>query len=155
MPYGDKIKSVLIGSGVITRVTNKTSHSSQPFYHFRRPDDLAAALPTFNIWDRLTIGAISVQKSCPLDPAICRKSSEPYLDVLGTCDDHWNLAQRQMMLQAGQYVGLQVGNVYSKVKGRPLKTTILEMWRLVHDFRILLQPWGLQVCALVSQGGCR
>jgi hypothetical protein len=50
-----------------------------------------------------------------------------------------------MMVQAGQYVGLQVGNVYSKVKGRPLKTTILEMWRLVHDFRILLQPWGLQV----------
>jgi hypothetical protein len=145
VPYGDKIKSVLIGSGAITRVTNKTSPSSHPLYHFGRSQDLTAPIPTFNIRDRLTIGAISVQNSCPLDPARCRKSSEPYLDALGTCDDHWNLAQRQMMLQAGQYVGLQVGNVYSKVKGRPLKTTILEMWRLVHDFRILLQPWGLQV----------
>ena len=145
VPYGDKIKSVLIGSGAITRVTNKTSPSSHPLYHFGRSQDLTAPIPTFNIRDRLTIGAISVQKLCPLDPTKCRKSSEPYLDALGTCDDHWNLTQRQMMVQAGQYVGLQVGNVYSKVKGRPLKTTILEMWRLVHDFRILLQPWGLQV----------
>jgi hypothetical protein len=59
VPYGDKIKSVLIGSGAITRATNKTSHSSQPLYHFGRSHDLATALPTFNIWDRLTIGAIS------------------------------------------------------------------------------------------------
>ncbi|KUJ12406.1 uncharacterized protein LY89DRAFT_673387 [Mollisia scopiformis] len=144
VPYGDKIKSVLIGSGAITHVTNEASHVFHPLYHFGRSYDLADTIPTFNIWDRLTTGAISVQKACPLDPAKCRKSSEPYLDALGTCNNHWSLTERQMILQAGQYVGLQVGNVYSKVKGGPLKTTVLEMWSLVHDFRILLQPWGLR-----------
>lgn len=145
VPYGARIKSVLIGSGAITPVPNTLSDSPRPLYHFGRSNDLADVTMTFNIWDQLTIGAISVQMSCPLNPVKCRKSSEPYLDTLGTYDDYWKLSERQMMFQAGQYVGLQVGNVYSKVKGRPLKTTILEMWRLVHDFRILLQPWGLQV----------
>lgn len=38
-----------------------------------------------------------------------------------------------------------MGNVYSNVKGRCLKTTLLERWQILPDFRMLLQPWGLQI----------
>jgi hypothetical protein len=94
MPCGEKTKSVLIGRGAIAFVPNQKSNSPHPLYHFGRSCDLAADLPTFSIWDKLTIGAILVQEFCLLDPAKRRKSSEPYLDVLGTCDDYWNLAEQ-------------------------------------------------------------
>jgi hypothetical protein len=54
---------------------------------------------TFNIRERLRIGAISIQSSCPLDPEKCRKASEFYLDNLGTEVDYWSLAQRQLLFQ--------------------------------------------------------
>src|SRR5204862_85751 len=101
------------------------------------------SLSTFS--KKLIIGAITTQVSCPLDSAKCRKTSEPYLDHLGTQEDCWRLAERQVLLQDGQYVRLQVGNVYSKMKGHSLKDAVLDMWTKMPDFRILLHPWGLQV----------
>jgi hypothetical protein len=147
-PYGERVHSVLIGGGRIALHTlkdfNERSHD-EPLYHWGPVRDPVFDTNTFNIRERLRIGAISIQSSCPLDPKKSRKASEFYLDNLGTEADYWSLAQRQLMFQGGQYVGLQVGNVYSKLKGRSLKTTMLDMWRVMPDFRILLQPWGLQV----------
>ena len=146
VPYGEKIKSVLIGGGTIAAVSpGQGKELSSSLYHWGRSYEAPDIETTFNIRDELTIGAITTQPSCLLNSEMCRRASEPYLTTLGTDNDYWALAQRQVMLQGGQYVGLQVGNVYNKMKGRSLKTTMLDIWRMMPDFRMLLQPWGLQV----------
>jgi hypothetical protein len=143
VPYGENVRSVMIAGSVIA----PSSASDLPaiVYHWGRFDAPNNGDLMFNIRESLRIGAITVQCCWTLNSEKCRKVSEPYLDNLGTEADYWRLAERQMMLQSGQYVGLQVGSVYSKMKGRSLKTTLLDMWGVMPDLRLLLQPWGLQV----------
>lgn len=146
--YGERVHSVMIGSGSIALHTPKTSNNGAqvaPIYHWGRIHKPAANMETFSIREPLTIGAITIQTSCPLDPQQCRRVSQPYLNNLGTEEDSWRLQERQMLLQGGQYIGLQFGNVYSKMTGRSLKTAMLDIWHQVPDFRFLLRPWGLQV----------
>jgi hypothetical protein len=151
-PYGQNIKAVMIGGGIIAQnVRSDKSHSIDNMldrsatHHWGQLNEAPENDNTFSIRQPLRIGAIVAQQSCPLNLEKSRQASEPFMNNLGTEDDYWRLAERQAMLQGGQYIGLQVGHVYNKVKGRPLKMAILDRWRMMPDFRILLQPWGLQV----------
>lgn len=146
--YDQAFKSVLIAGGTLAHDPSSKSNifgRRRPMYHWGRFHEPGKNGKSFNIRQKLKIGAITTQASCPLDSTACRKKSEPYLDHLGTEEDYWRLVERQVLLQGGQYVGLQVGNVYSKMKGRSLKDAVLDAWTKMPDFRILLHPWGLQV----------
>jgi hypothetical protein len=147
--YGEGIHAVRIGGGAIAKAFAPPGSSVTDrwrAYHWSRLQETKLDdLDTFNIWQPLKIGAVSVQATCAIDSQQCRKESECYLVNLGTEADHWKLVDRQLSFQVGQYVGLQVGNVYSKIKGKSLKTVLLDNWRIMPDFRLLLQPWGLQV----------
>ncbi|CZT42400.1 uncharacterized protein RSE6_02298 [Rhynchosporium secalis] len=147
-PYGVRVYSVLIGGGsIICRESQTTQRNANdiPMYHWSRDQTLSGNEGTFNIRDPLRIGAITVQPLCPLDVDKCFKASESHLHNIGTEPDYWELTERQKVLQGGQYVVLQVGNTYHKMKGRTLKTAILDRWQMSHDFNLLCKPWGLQV----------
>ena len=143
--YGEGVYSVMIGGGSISKVGVRDGAAMQPIYHWDRLQDIHGPFGTFNITNELLIGGITTQALCPLNSEKCRRSSESYLEHLGTEVDYWRLAERQVMIQGCQYVGLQIGNVYGKIKGRSLKMSLLDSWALMPDFRILLQPWGLQI----------
>jgi hypothetical protein len=155
--YGERVHAVRIGGGTIARASGPSgslSSSRREMYHWSRFQETNYDnLATFDIRVPIEIGGVSVQASCALDAQKCRRQSESYLINLGTEIDHWKLVERQLFFQGGQYVGLQVGNIYSKIKGRSLKTILLDTWKIMPDFRLLLQPWGLQVslCTGVAQ----
>lgn len=147
--YGERVYAVRIGGGTIARastLSGSLSGSRREIYHWSRFQETDCDnLATFDIRVPIEIGGVSVHASCPLDAQKCRRQSESYLINLGTKIDHWKLVERRLFLQDGQYIGLQVGNIYSKMNGRSLKTILLDTWKIMPDFRLLLQPWGLQV----------
>ena len=143
-PYGENVHSVMIGGGMIFPVEG-FFNDKYPLYHWSQKHDPSKNSKTCKLDEHIAIGAVQIHLSCPLDPERCRYVSAPYFNNLGTEADYWAVTERQLMLQGAQYVGVQVGNVYSKVKGRSLKRLLLDNWRIMPDFRILEQPWGLQV----------
>ena len=144
-PYGQEVHAIEIGGGVIRPVDWKPTldiyhwSSCHNSYHDMR------AFPTFSLWNEITIGAISIQTACPLDPEKCRRNSQQFLCNLGTRRDYWELAQRQVAFQAGYYSVFQVGNLYARKLGRTVKQQIVEQWSLFPNLRTLVVPWGLQV----------
>lgn len=156
-PYGERVHAVRIGGGTVVRASAPPKFilsSSRKLYHWSRSQEIDYDnLDTFNIRVPIEIGGVSVHESCALDAQMCRRQSESHLKHLSTETDRWELAERQMFFQGGQYVGLQVGNIYSKIKGRSLKAILLDTWKIMPDFRLLLQPWGLQMslCTGVAQ----
>ena len=93
--YGERVHSVLIGSGSILRSDSRTEDSSKDtlLYYWSRDQQPSSNLGTFNIRDSLRIGAITIQLSCPLDSEKYRKASESYLDKISTEMDYWRLAE--------------------------------------------------------------
>jgi hypothetical protein len=142
--YGENVHSVMIGGGMIFPVEG-FFNEKYPLYHWSQKHDPSKNSKTCKLDEHIAIGAVKIHLSCPLDPERCRYVSAPYFSNLGTEADYWAVTERQLRLQGAQYVGVQVGNVYSKVKGRSLKRLLLDNWRIMPDFRILEQPWGLQV----------
>jgi hypothetical protein len=149
LPYGESIHAVRIGGGTLAKSSTPPGSSvtdQRRAYHWSRLQITKLdGLGAFNIREPLEVGGVSIQVSCTIDLQQCRKELECYLVNLGTEADHWKLVDRQLFFQGGQYVGFQVGNVYSKIKGKSLKAVLLDNWRIMLDFRLLLQPWGLQV----------
>ena len=149
-PYGCRLHAIEIGGGVIRFVGSGSTNNnpSNPVFHWSSRYDSyrdMRSLQTFSSWDEIQIGAVQINSSCPLDPEKSRKTSHHYLYNLGTGTDYWELAERQVALQAGCYTVLQVGNIYARKLGRTVKQQIIEQWSLLPNLRSLAVPWGLQI----------
>ncbi|KAI1125855.1 hypothetical protein F5Y10DRAFT_294334 [Nemania abortiva] len=89
--------------------------------------------------------SVSTNTTCPLDSGKCRQRSGSYLCSLGTAPDYWALTEIQSILQAGNYVQLQVGTTITKQTGIPLKRVLLDRWTREQNLSLFEEPWGLQV----------
>ena len=145
--YGHRVYAIEIGGGVIRR---KSTHEymTEPLYHWSSQYDSYDKMRkegTFNLWDGIRIGGIWTRLDCPLDLERYRQESQHILSNLGTGTDYWELAERQVALQAGYYTVLQLGNTYVRKFGKTVKQQIIEQWSLMPHINILDVPWGLQV----------
>ena len=64
-----------------------------------RFQEIRPPLGTFNVTSALRIGSITAQRLCPFKYEKFWRSSELYVDHLGTEADHWRLAERQILCQ--------------------------------------------------------
>ncbi|CAF9939927.1 MAG: hypothetical protein ALECFALPRED_008377 [Alectoria fallacina] len=145
--YGHRVYAIEIGGGVIRRGSTH-EHMAEPLYHWSpqyESYDRMRRQGTFNLWDGIRIGGIRTRLACPLDPERCRQQSQQFLSYLGTETNYWELAERQVALQAGYYTVLQLGNTYVRKFGITVKQQIIEQWSLMPHINMLDVPWGLQV----------
>jgi hypothetical protein len=151
-PYGQQVHSVIIRGGNLA----PASSTAVSDFHWGKFYHSPAGASGFNIKDTLRIGGVTTKDSCPLNLRDCRRASEPFFNNIGTEEDYWQLVERQLMIQAGQYAVLQAGGTQSKIKGYSLKDYILSSWHSmgsIPDFRKFLQYSGVQVsiCTRVAR----
>ncbi|KEY73249.1 hypothetical protein S7711_09630 [Stachybotrys chartarum IBT 7711] len=142
-PVGEKLHGLRIGGGVIAY---HDVRDGRPLFHWST--DLLGFTPsgkTFSYVDEIMIGAIDINRDCPLDLEQSRKQSGPSLWPCGPEPSTWVLREKQALLQGGQYVTLSVGNVYHKVPKRTLKAWLLDTWSTFGDVRIFNYCFGVQV----------
>jgi ankyrin repeat protein len=105
---------------------------------------------SFDSRTKIMIGAlIKVNEECYIDEKKCWLNSCSALLPLGPSSDHWEAAERQGGVQAGQYFVGQFNQTWRKVKGRSLKDYQLEQ---EDDLLLPLLDamWGLQVSFCTS-----
>lgn len=156
--YGHQVYAIELGGGVVRRVVSQSREEDQtePLCHWSPQYDKYKGMrtqATFSCWDGIRIGRITTRLDCPLDPERYRKKSEQVLANLGTTPDYWQLAERQVALQAGYYAVFQFGNTFARKFGVTIKQQILEQWSLKPSIHNLDVPWGLQVslCTRVAR----
>lgn len=146
--YGEQLYGIEIGGGVIKPSTvNRTGKDmSKPMFHWNpnlRSYDKNDEI--FSCWDEILIGGVHTNQDCPMEFSGKRKQREPSLFNLGTTSNYWELAERHVGLQLGNYAVLQAGTTFSRILGRTLKRHIIERWSQPPDLHDLDLPWGLQV----------
>jgi hypothetical protein len=99
---------------------------------------------------KILIGTpVTVNDLCCIDERKCWEACTPALVQLGTFAPHWNVSERQLGLQGGQYLMGQFNQTWSKKQGKTLK-----QFQLEQDDESLVPflefTWGLQVSFCTS-----
>ncbi|KAH7231110.1 hypothetical protein BKA59DRAFT_488822 [Fusarium tricinctum] len=143
-PYGKILYGLGIRGGIIKRSRNL--NDGQTLFHWGPEFNNSTSQPeTFSYWEKILIGTINSNTTCPLDPGKSREESGSYLCSLGTAPDYWKLNEIQAILQAGYYVQLQGGAAMTKQSGIPLKQVLLDRWTREGNLSLFEEPWGVQV----------
>ncbi|KAE8454590.1 hypothetical protein EG329_000213 [Mollisiaceae sp. DMI_Dod_QoI] len=102
---------------------------------------------TFNSKKKILIGGVTVNDKCPLDEAESWRlpATNAYIRHLGTHQGGWELEQKQVGLQGGQYAVLQFNATYVKRSGVTLKQQQLMLPSNEIDLAFLNSACGLQV----------
>ncbi|KAF2146334.1 uncharacterized protein K452DRAFT_109119 [Aplosporella prunicola CBS 121167] len=145
----EQLCAIRIGGGTIM-----ASNGKERKYHWFpsatiSPDPKA----TFGKCIKIQIGAgVEANDDCRYNEKIRLTFSEPFLENLGTVQSGWEIQQRQMALQGGNYVVVQLAQTWAKRPTRTLKQAELSRgyWP---TFPFLQEFWGLQVsfCTGISQ----
>ena len=143
--FGEKLVGLDINGGTIKKQQHITTSDGRALYHWHPYPSTYNEEDIFNAWDRILIGIVTTNASCPLDEGLSRKSSKDRFVELGTLDSGWVTNQRQAALQAGNYLVAQAGVTQTKIPGIPVKNTIFRNWAKDFDLELLGAPWGLQV----------
>jgi hypothetical protein len=143
-PYGERLYGVEIGGGIINPDQNlitgeRQFHWSPDFRAFKPGDE------TFRYWEKILVGVITVNNTCPLDERRSRELSTSYLSNPGTEPVSWEVHQIQAIFQAGNIGQIQVGPIFQKQPGIPLKDVLLDRWARHKDLSLFDLPWGLQI----------
>jgi hypothetical protein len=102
---------------------------------------------TFNSKEKILIGGVTVNKKCPLDEAESWRYpvTNAYLRHLGTHQGGWELREKQVGLQGGQYAVLAFNATYVKQHGVTLKQQQLMLPSNEIDLAFLNSNCGLQI----------
>jgi hypothetical protein len=149
---GRFIRAVEIEGGVIVPRSrsggNVREELKNPLFHWKRgqatEDDMRVS---FSPLTKLRIGAASTNLDCPVN---CAKVwtqliSSGLIDPLGTSSESWELGERQIGIQGGQYIVVRFNKTYMKRPGVSLKQYYLNLPRDAICLPFLESPWGLQV----------
>jgi len=77
---------------------------------------------TFAYRTRILIGAITINKLCPLKEDMSRELSKGYLIDTGVKPITWDLDEIPIVGQVGQYANISVGVIYYNQPGKTLKS---------------------------------
>jgi hypothetical protein len=138
--------AIIIGGGIIY-ANDPTCRT----FHWSDSNDLEdLTLLPFDPHTKVTIGAlVKVNDKCSIDEKSCWQKSSPAFGFLGTYRAHWIVDERQLQVQAGQYIVGQFNQTMSKRHGKTLKKYHLEQEDdLLLPF--LETTWGLQVSFCTS-----
>jgi hypothetical protein len=94
---------------------------------------------------QIMIGSsVTLNRQCKIERKQCWGNSVCYIEQLGPTAPYWKLDEKQLGLQAGNYVVLQANTTWRKFQGQTLK-----QFRLQQDDHSLVtfldSLWGLQV----------
>ncbi|KAL1600697.1 hypothetical protein SLS60_007085 [Paraconiothyrium brasiliense] len=141
--------AIKIGNGYVYR-----AGSGRNKYHWSR--NLPPKLPyqlVLKPLEQMDIGTpVFVNKSCTIDTDICWANSTMHLEPLGPYRAHWEVVERQLGMQAGEYFVLQAISGSQKMRGLTLKEDRLQQ----EDSELLPfldDLWGVQVsfCTRVAR----
>ena len=141
-----KIHAVAISDGFVSLVDSKTSR----FHWAKGTLPESASQVAFEPYAVMRIGAaVSINNNCCIDEASYRESAFCALEPLGTHEAFWEVQERQVGFQGGQYITGTYCQTWKKIPGTTLKQRYLQQpdWRLIH---FLEQNWGLQVSFCTS-----
>lgn len=145
------LSGIEIRSGVVYK---PSTDSSKMHWEAGSADDVRKGVPfELNLRMKMTIGAIMVKQQCPTKPGpdntVSRTNINGEIKELGTWPEKWDLRERQIGIQLGQYANATFNGTWIKSESRTRKLEGLNSKSL--DF--LDQPWGLlvSVCTGVAQ----
>jgi hypothetical protein len=135
------IWAIEVGGGTIAHmnpVSQKLHWSKDSRYRFSS---------TFDSRERILIGGVIVNDKCPLNEAESWRhpATNVYLRHLGTHQGGWELQEKQVGLQGGQYAVLAFNAIYVKQYGVTLKQQQLMLPSNDIDLAFLNSTCGLQV----------
>ncbi|KAF8860775.1 hypothetical protein BDZ45DRAFT_724295 [Acephala macrosclerotiorum] len=135
------LRAVEVGGGTITH----TDANSQKLHWCAGIRPYFGA--TFDSKEKILIGGVTVNEKCPLDEGESWRLpvTNAYLRHLGTHQGGWELQQKQIGLQGGQYAVLQFNSTYVKQEGVTLKQQQLMLPSNEIDLAFLNSTCGLQI----------
>lgn len=145
------VSKIEIRSGVVYK---PSTDSSKMHWKATSADDVHKGVPfESSLRMKMIIGAIMVRQQCPTKPGpdntVSRTNINSDIKELGTWPEKWNLREKQVGFQLGQYFNATFNGTWIKSESRTRKLQGLDMLSL--DF--LDKPWGLlvSVCTGVAQ----
>jgi hypothetical protein len=142
-PNGTNLYAVEIGGGIINfpQASSTKAHWSPAHLYHGKYGSLFK-------WDeKIVIGGTTINDKCPLDEAKSWRHpvTQAYLKHLGTTDTHWELREKQVGMQGGQYITLAFNPTYIKQDGVTLKQQQLMRPFNEIDLAFLNSTCGLQI----------
>ncbi|KAM5344778.1 hypothetical protein ACJ41O_010640 [Fusarium nematophilum] len=116
--------AIKIGGGIIF-----SSDETNERFHWGRdasPADFCRSELNPSAKIRIGLPPVSVNCNCNLSEGDCRDRYAGFLRPLGTYSPGWALTERQIGLQAGEHILLQVSGAWHRYPGRNLKQRCLE-----------------------------
>jgi hypothetical protein len=144
MSYGyAKLYAIEVGGGTIHRIDG----DSGKFHWSLGSKRYCTSKTTFNSNEKILIGAITVNGNCPLDETQSWRdpATNAYIRHLGTREATWELQEKQVGGQAGQYAVLAFNATYIKQNGVTLKQQQLMLPFNEIDLAFLNSTCGLQI----------
>ena len=138
-----KLYAVEVGGGTIHRIDG----TSRKFHWSLGSKRYCTSKTTFNSNEKILIGAITVNDNCPLDETQSWRdpATNAYIRHLGTREATWELREKQVGGQAGQYAVLAFNATYIKQDGVTLKQQQLMLPFNEIDLAFLNSTCGLQI----------
>lgn len=142
----DTIHAIDIGDGLINCV-DKHGHSidsESPFprLHWSRPTPSTDLKKPFHLRLKALIGATIVSSHCPMDESQSQQHAYEQMETLGTKESYWEVSERQVGIQGGQYAIATLNVTWVKQPGTTLKTLYLGAYI---PLAFLQSDWGLQM----------
>jgi len=127
--------AISIGGGLITPNPGSISE-----FHWSAGYHLQHSSQFFSRTEIMTVGSLVVNPNCSHDIRISRQQVCTHLRALGTCRPSWELNERELGIQAGQYFNLTGPVTFSRIPGISLKKVLLDiLWSALE------RPYGLQI----------
>jgi hypothetical protein len=138
-----KLYAIEVGGGTIHRV----DEDSRKFHWSLGSKRYGTSKMIFNSNEKILIGAITVNDNCPLDETQSWRdpATNAYIRHLGTRESTWELREKQVGGQAGQYAVLAFNATYIKQNGVTLKQQQLMLPFNEIDLAFLNSTCGLQI----------
>lgn len=137
-----KLYAIEVGGGTIS-----CAEDHQKFHWSHGAKLYDSCKVAFNSKEKILIGGITINDSCPLDEAQSWRDpmTNAYLRHLGTHETTWELQEKQAGIQGGQYAVIGFNAVYVKQNGVTLKQQQLMLPFKEIDLAFLNSRCGLQI----------
>lgn len=127
--------AIRVGGGLIARSSDTTSS-----FHWSSGYHLDYSPRYFKRDQIITVGLLNVNPNCSCNARASRKQAHPHLRALGTCQPLWELNEKEVGFNAGQYFNLTGTVTFNRIPGISLKKVLLDnLWSALE------RPFGLQI----------